>query len=415
MDYPKVIRRCVPAGIRSLFKNLLGISTLQQSIRECDLRFQQSIRECDLRFLATDRRLDNVGSRLVAAEVLPPEVETAAGYLQALHNRNGLFTVKGWIMLPDRELHAAMLSINGTRIARVPLTPSDTSARSYPYAAYARRVDFDFRVPLSKEDTRGFVGVVITGLAGGKEVARMIKWYHDDLDADSPILPPPAIMKRSIGTTNRDHFLITGLQSFKEFWDAICRHTDPGRVTRMLEWGCGCGRMTRFFIRHTTIPEIHGCDIDAEAVRWCSNNLSPGRFATSGPYPPTLYADNQFDCVIAYSVLTHLARDLQLKWLDELARILGPGGLLLASVHGEFAASLVFHPRALNDLLAEGIDDGMKDSGLDGIAEPGYYRGVFQTKEYAFREYSRHFEILDYLERGALNQQDLIIMRKRAG
>lgn len=63
-------------------------------------------------------------------------------------------------------------------------------------------------------------------------------------------------------------------------------------------------------------------------------------------------------------------------------------------------------------LLRNGIIDGTQDSALDGIAPEGYYRGVFQTREYTVRNWSTYFEILEYIERGAANYQDLVVMRR---
>ena len=46
--------------------------------------------------------------------------------------------------------------------------------------------------------------------------------------------------------------------------------------------------------------EVHGCDIDREAVEWCSQHLPRGRFTAIPPYPPTAYAESLFDVVHAY-------------------------------------------------------------------------------------------------------------------
>ena len=59
-----------------------------------------------------------------------------------------------------------------------------------------------------------------------------------------------------------------------------------------------------------------------------------------------------------------------------------------------------------------GIEDSVDDHALDGIAPAGYYRGTFQAKEYTIREFGRYFQVLEYIERGAMNFQDLIVLRK---
>ena len=182
----------------------------------------------------------------------------------------------------------------------------------------------------------------------------------------------------------------------------------------MLDWGCGCGRLINTFGHLSPIGDINGSDIDAEAIAWCQANFSSVRFSVNPPAPPTEYPDDAFDLVVGKCVLTHLTRDLQLAWLDEMRRITAPGGLFLASVLGEAAA---FYsrpdPRVRFILSKSGIFDEWKDISLDGVAPPGYYRDTLQTRAYTLRDVPESFEILDYVEEGWLKFQDLVVMRKR--
>jgi hypothetical protein len=95
-------------------------------------------------------------------------------------------------------------------------------------------------------------------------------------------------------------------------------------------------------------------------------------------------------------------------------RILKPGGYLIASTHGEWAAYFA-SPKNSSRLLRDGINDEWKDPTLTGIAPAGYYRGTYQSKDYTIREWSKYFEILEYIERGTANIQDLILMRRPVG
>jgi len=63
--------------------------------------------------------------------------------------------------------------------------------------------------------------------------------------------------------------------------------------------------------------------------------------------------------------------------------------------------------------MKRGISDETHDDILDNISPEGYYRATYQTKEYIAQEWSKYFEILEHKEAGALNYQDLIVMRKR--
>jgi hypothetical protein len=49
---------------------------------------------------------------------------------------------------------------------------------------------------------------------------------------------------------------------------------------------------------------------------------------------------------------------------------------------------------------------------LGSVAPAGYYRSTYQSKRYTIREFGRFFSILEYVERGATNFQDLIVVTK---
>jgi hypothetical protein len=116
--------------------------------------------------------------------------------------------------------------------------------------------------------------------------------------------------------------------------------------------------------------------------------------------------------VIGYSVFTHLKREAQAAWLTDLKRVLVPGGLLIASVHGVFAAAFEWPPDQAADLLRGGIFDENPDESLKGVVEQGYYQNTFQTRDYTLREWSKHMEIVEYVEAGMNSYQDMVVLRK---
>src|SRR3546814_10794163 len=80
---------------------------------------------------------------------------------------------------------------------------------------------------------------------------------------------------------------------------------------------------------------MHGSDIAAEAIDWAQKNLSAvARFAINTPVTPTAYPSGMFDVIYSVSLFTHLDAPAQDEWLAEMARLLKPGGLLLATTHG---------------------------------------------------------------------------------
>src|SRR5262249_47885870 len=116
---------------------------------------------------------------------------------------------------------------------------------------------------------------------------------------------------------------------------------------------------------------------------------------------------------VSYSVLTHLTRDAQIAWLEELRRLLRPGGLVLASVNGEFAASFSHAEEIRSTVRGGAISDSFMDATLDGIAPPRYYRRWVQPRAYTGREFGRVLRIVEYRERVLSNLQDLVVMTTR--
>ena len=145
---------------------------------------------------------------------------------------------------------------------------------------------------------------------------------------DGVPLPPRRLMVRVAGTADADWFLRSGRAGY----DAIAAHVPVGELGPVLDFGCGCGRVTRYFRGHD--GEVAGSDVSREAVGWCRANLPFARFEVNGLAPPLVFGDESFDLVYALSVFTHLTADLQLAWRDELRRVLRPGGRLLITTHG---------------------------------------------------------------------------------
>src|SRR5262249_17788274 len=139
-----------------------------------------------------------------------------------------------------------------------------------------------------------------------------------------------------------------------QFRDAIARHRDLATVRRILDWGCGCGRLAGHFLADPHRFELAGCDIDPEAVAWCGERLAPAEFLPISRTPRLPYPDGRFDAVLAFGVFLCVSPEAQAEWLAELKRVLAPGGLLVASLQGAFSASFALSADDQARLLREG-------------------------------------------------------------
>jgi SAM-dependent methyltransferase len=104
---------------------------------------------------------------------------------------------------------------------------------------------------------------------------------------------------------------------------------------RILDFGCGVGRVLRQFAPEAGSAEFFGCDLDKPSLEWLQANLSPPfHFFESGEAPGLPQANGSFDLIYAYSVYTHFT-DNWAGWLLEHHRVLADGGLLFATFLGK--------------------------------------------------------------------------------
>lgn len=153
----------------------------------------------------------------------------------------------------------------------------------------------------------------------------------------------------------------------------------------VLDWGCGCGRLTRWFAA-TGNGHYVGIDIDGENVDWCRDNLAGASFETVPLYPPTRLDSHSFDLVIANSVLTHLTKATMEMWLLEVRRLLKADGVALLSYHGDFSNAYFVssYGDAMRRILEVGIYDDLIGKEMEGVLpDPTYYRQTYMSDTYA--------------------------------
>jgi SAM-dependent methyltransferase len=160
------------------------------------------------------------------------------------------------------------------------------------------------------------------------ERALALRGRHDRSAVDGLPVPPSELIVRVAGTPDVDWFLEGGRLGY----ESVRAHV-PGEPESVLDFGCGCGRVTRYWLGAG--PTIAGSDLNEDAVDWCRRNLPFARFEENGLAPPLAFDDGAFDLVYGLSVFTHLPQELQIAWLHELSRVLRPGGNLLLTTHGE--------------------------------------------------------------------------------
>ena len=155
--------------------------------------------------------------------------------------------------------------------------------------------------------------------------------------ARSAPLPPIELAARvgpGVGETTVEAFLNEGAAARNRI-ESLLPPDWSFEGKRILDFGCGSGRVLRHFLDEARVAEFWGCDLDGPSIDWIRANLSPPLRCFENHYaPPLALPDGAMDLVWATSVFTHIG-DLWAAWLLELHRILAPDGLLIASFLGE--------------------------------------------------------------------------------
>jgi SAM-dependent methyltransferase len=199
-----------------------------------------------------------------------------------------------------------------------------------------------------------------------------------------------------------------------------------------LDFGCGWGRIGRFFLRDFDAKDMVGVDIDPGMVAFCAQANLPGRFETIANGQPLPYADGHFRLITAYSVFTHLPPRLFRVWLAELLRVLAPGGQLVFTVEpprfltmveaitpdsdNAWMAALAVYKDRLPQLRADLANEGIAylPSGGGDYREPDVYGETVVTPRFVAREAAPHGgEVVRYIDDPAQFWQAAVVIRKR--
>ncbi|RYD96995.1 MAG: class I SAM-dependent methyltransferase [Sphingobacteriales bacterium] len=103
----------------------------------------------------------------------------------------------------------------------------------------------------------------------------------------------------------------------------------------ILDWGCGPGRVVRHFPDLLPTARVYGSDYNSEYVNWCRDNLKQITFTQNQLAPPIPLEAGSLDFIYAISIFTHLSAKMHLEWMNEMYRLLKPGGVFYFTTHGD--------------------------------------------------------------------------------
>jgi SAM-dependent methyltransferase len=245
-------------------------------------------------------------------------------------------------------------------------------------------------------------------------------------DGAYPNLPQEEVQINFTGAAGKDT-----LKAGYDFWVRVKQsYRQPfNDATKVLDFGCGFGRITRFWIKDVARENIYGVDPLPEMIDICRQSISGARFLVSNPEPPLPYPDCSFDIITAYSVFSHLSEAYFREWFNEFGRILKQDGILAVTTRSrlfiEYCSTLE-RSDSLRDYaktLRHAFDDrGISLRQYDGgefvhkpIGGGGTLSGAFYGESCIPVSYFRRlkaFVVMDTAELPYESTQLFVVMRK---
>lgn len=238
------------------------------------------------------------------------------------------------------------------------------------------------------------------------------KWSHDLFEkynnefTTNGIPFPPVHLRFMVTAQTKLAGFKRGAEVLKYFEKLLERHRKPiQELSAVLDFGCGCGRVTRYWKKYNQV-KVFGSDFNPELINWCKNNLRFADFKVNALQPPLEYEDEKFDFIYMISIFTHWSKELQLKWIREIRRILKPGGVLYFSTHGD---------AYLNQLNPEELAIYRKN---DVVVKNVFVEGSndcasFQSYQNVMQMLSPGLEVLEYNPSAQGIQDEYLFQKKR--
>lgn len=124
-----------------------------------------------------------------------------------------------------------------------------------------------------------------------------------------------------------------GYETTKKLADLV-RQSRSNPLEKVLDFGAGYGRLSRYFKKFFGAEEYYASDIKEEAVLFTSE-LCGFKPVYHTSVPESFRVEERFDVIFAGSVFTHLPAGIMTQWLKVLAQHLTDDGVLLFSTRPE--------------------------------------------------------------------------------
>ncbi len=327
---------------------------------------------------------------------------------------------KGWAIAGRKGPSHSRFLINSRQPDRVnyPL-PSANLGKKFSVSEQASNAGFEVAIQGDLNEifgSTGFVELEFQRDGVSSERSAINRWWIFDPGREQP-LPEGERAYRVVGNDSVQNYLLGGATIYKRLEHTAARHFGDDFFNKgpVFDWGCGSGRVLRYFMHNKAIREVWGGDVDKDNLSWCVDSFPGAELLALPLAPPTKLPSDFFKFIFGISVFTHLKEETQIEWLKELYRITAPGGGLIMSVRGDCSLGLGENPK-LDDWVRKREKHGYLNVGVDSrineqLDDKSYYVNCLQSRDYIKRVWSAYFEVVDIIDAGGIHQ-DFVLLRK---
>jgi SAM-dependent methyltransferase len=296
--------------------------------------------------------------------MLSPRPIAIKGWINITDINDGVLKLVGWVISPvDYPLTGFEIKISGQKITVFDLEknlPSPKLQAAFPHIPAAQNARFRLTIPLNTLVTPDLKDTLV-------EIVPKL----DTKDGQSLL----TIINPSLPLPNKEDMHMIGgafLPVGLEFLSYLIHYAHLKLTDHVLDVGCGVGRLA-YVLAYYLKPTAHyaGFDIIDNLIQWTQANITPqfpnfqfqkvnihnkwynpeGDIEAKDfifPYP-----DASFDVIFLTSVFTHVRGYEISHYLDEIKRVLKPGGrcLFTCFLLNEESQSLIKDGKSTQNLI----------------------------------------------------------------
>jgi SAM-dependent methyltransferase len=195
-----------------------------------------------------------------------------------------------------------------------------------------------------------------------------------------------------------------------------------GELRSGLDFGCSSGRVVRVLAAAYPGVRWFGCDPNNRAIEWARANLPGIEFSVSGNEPPLSLEPASLEFAFAISIWSHFEPSLGLRWLEEMRRVMAPGGYLVMTTHGltsvgYYAGNGLRPPEQCAEIARALYRRGwwyapeFGPAGDWGVVNPAWGT-AFLSPEWVLSQVSPQWRILEFAAGRNAGNQDVYVLQR---